>query len=725
MFRRLAAPAAALALFAVGASSALAAHAPLARVAGTVDRLHSDDFRAEHDHTYLALTTDGPAYRLVLPKHLRLRVHSRVLVVARRVGHTLHVRSARLVGPPLTARALSASTASATGAHKVAVLMFNFTNDTKQPYTADQLRSAVFTGTTSANAYLTEASHGLLSLTGKLRSDGDVFGWYTIPYDTSSCQFSNWASAARSAAQAAGVDLSGYNHLIYYFPYESVCAWGGMADTPGTNVWINGGTSYRAFSHELGHNLGFFHASSIDCTDATGARVSLSASCIRNEYGDPFDVMGIGSYEYSNWHKAQLGWLAGAAQTITANGVYTLSPEELAAGTTLLRIPRGSTGDYLYLEYRQPYGTFDNFLGTSPIATGVTVRIAPDYGTFTQSLLVDATPGTTSFNDAPLPVGKTLVDPVSAVSITTVSAGLTATVSVSLNGSSPPAPTSDTVAPSTPASLAAQATATSVSLAWGAATDNVAVTGYRVYRDGSLLGSTSATSFADAAVAAGTTYSYSVAAYDAAGNVSAASSPVSVTIPSSSGGGGGGGADTTAPTAPTNVAAVAGSASAVTVSWAASVDDVGVTQYDVYRDGVKVGSTTTTGYTDAALVAGTYTYTVRALDAAGNVSAPSNGAIVTLSPVDSTPPSAPAWLQAQAVHGPGIVLSWAAATDNVAVSAYRVYRNGTLVGTTAATSFTDSHLSGSTAYAYYVVAVDTAGNASGASPNVSVTTRKK
>ena len=716
--------AAVLAALAVGAPNAFAARSHLAHVTGTVDRYHSDDFRTERDHTYLAITTAGPAYRLVLPTRMSFPVGAHVVVSGRLVGHELHAVRARYLGAPLRLRALATATASATGAHKVAVLMFNFSNDTRQPYTSDQLRSAVFTGTTSANAYLQEASHGLLSLTGKLRSDGDVFGWYTIPYDTSSCQFSSWAAAARTAAQNTGVDLSGYDHFIYYFPYESVCAWGGMADTPGANVWINGGTSYRAISHELGHNLGFFHASSTTCTDATGARVSLSATCTRDEYGDPFDVMGSGSYEYSNWHKAQLGWLAGAAQTVTTSGTYTLSPEELAGGTTLIRVPRGTTGDYLYLEYRQPFGTFDNFPVTSPVATGVTVRIAPDYGTFVQSLLVDCTPGTTTFNDAPLPAGQTLVDPVSGVSIRTLSVGLTASVSISVGGAAPPPP-ADTTPPSTPAGLTAQATTSSVSLSWTPSTDNVGVAGYRVYRNGSALATTAATSFNDSTVAAGTTYSYSVAAYDAAGNVGAAWAAVSVAVPPApTGGGGGGTADVTPPSAPADVTAAAVTATSVAVSWSAATDDVGVTRYDVFRNGVDVGSTTALTYTDAALAPGTYSYVVRAFDAAGNESAASTAASVTLASLDSTPPSAPAWLQAQAVRG-AVALSWSAASDNVGVTAYRVYRNGTLLATTGATSYVDTTVARNTSYSYYVVAVDAAGNTSGASPNVSVTTRKK
>ncbi|WP_179232833.1 discoidin domain-containing protein [Paenibacillus rigui] len=88
--------------------------------------------------------------------------------------------------------------------------------------------------------------------------------------------------------------------------------------------------------------------------------------------------------------------------------------------------------------------------------------------------------------------------------------------------------------------------------------------------------------------------------------------------------------DTTAPAAPTGLTATAASSSQIQLSWTASTDNVGVTGYDVYRGAAKVGSVTTTTYTDAGLTASTaYSYTVKAKDAAGNVSAASNTATAT------------------------------------------------------------------------------------------------
>jgi chitodextrinase len=79
----------------------------------------------------------------------------------------------------------------------------------------------------------------------------------------------------------------------------------------------------------------------------------------------------------------------------------------------------------------------------------------------------------------------------------------------------------DTIAPSTPASLTATATSSStVALAWGASTDNVAVTGYRILRNGAYLTTVTSTSFNDSGLAESTTYTYSVSALDSAGNQS-------------------------------------------------------------------------------------------------------------------------------------------------------------------------------------------------------------
>ncbi len=185
-----------------------------------------------------------------------------------------------------------------------------------------------------------------------------------------------------------------------------------------------------------------------------------------------------------------------------------------------------------------------------------------------------------------------------------------------------PAP-ADTTAPTTPTGLSASAiTPTSVILSWGAATDNVGVTGYRVYVNDTLVVSSSSTSVQITELLAGGTRSFTVAAFDAAGNVSAPSAPLSVTTPAL--------ADTTAPTTPTGLAASALTLTSLTLSWSSATDNVGGTGYRVYRDGTLVASPSGTSVSITGLSAGTlYSFTVSAFDAAGNVSAPSAALPVT------------------------------------------------------------------------------------------------
>src|SRR5258708_10464916 len=160
------------------------------------------------------------------------------------------------------------------------------------------------------------------------------------------------------------------------------------------------------------------------------------------------------------------------------------------------------------------------------------------------------------------------------------------------------------------------------------------------------------TSYADTGLSAATTYSYTVAARDAAGNFSSNSASVSITI-----------ADTTPPTTPTGLtAAVAGSTGA-NLSWNASTDNVGVTGYIVRRNGVQVATPATTSYSDTGFSpATTYTYTVAAFDPAGNVSANSASASITIA--DTTPPSTPTGVTAPLAGSTRAHLSWSASTDN-------------------------------------------------------------
>ena len=193
--------------------------------------------------------------------------------------------------------------------------------------------------------------------------------------------------------------------------------------------------------------------------------------------------------------------------------------------------------------------------------------------------------------------------------------------------------TNDSTPPSVPANLSANVISSSeIDLNWSASTDNVAVTGYRVFRNSTQVASTSSPGFADKTVAPGTQYSYTVSAFDAAGNTSAQSSPVVATTPS--------GTDITPPSVPTNLQASSVTSTSLTLAWSASTDNVAVAGYRIFRNGSQVGTTTATSYADTGLLASTtYAYTVEAYDSSNNVSAQSQQLTVTTLPAAATPPS--------------------------------------------------------------------------------------
>ena len=169
--------------------------------------------------------------------------------------------------------------------------------------------------------------------------------------------------------------------------------------------------------------------------------------------------------------------------------------------------------------------------------------------------------------------------------------------------------TPDETAPTTPTSLVATPGKGQVSLSWTPSEDNVAVTGYQVWRSGTLRGTTSDTSYTDTGLGELTSYSWSLVAVDAAGNASGPVTRSARTL------------DATAPKAPTSLKASL-SGTSVRLTWTRPTDNVGVTSYAVYRGGTLVGTPTTTAFADATAPQGTRaSYTVRALDAARNTSA--------------------------------------------------------------------------------------------------------
>jgi chitodextrinase len=330
---------------------------------------------------------------------------------------------------------------------------------------------------------------------------------------------------------------------------------------------------------------------------------------------------------------------------------------------------------------------------------------------------------------------------------------------------------SDTVAPTAPSLVASGTNSTSTNLSWSGATDNVAVTGYDVYRGGVLIGSTTtATTFAATGLTPSTSYTFNVRAKDAAGNVSVNSNTVNVTTLAGGityctsqgnsvadeyigrvqigtinnvSGGVSGYVDYTSIS--TNLTKGSSATITITPTWTGTTYSEGYAVFiDFNQDGdfIDAGETVwSLAPTTATPVSGTFTVPTTAATGPTRmrVSMKYNGiptacetfpygqvedytVNLIVGTSDTTPPTAPI-LTASGTTQTSTNLSWSGATDNVGVTGYDVLRNGTIIGsTTTATTFTVTGLTASTTYTFNVRAKDAAGNFSVNSNTISVTT---
>jgi acid phosphatase type 7 len=229
---------------------------------------------------------------------------------------------------------------------------------------------------------------------------------------------------------------------------------------------------------------------------------------------------------------------------------------------------------------------------------------------------------------------------------------------------------------------------------------------------GDLAGETAPT-HAVTAADVGATLRVAVTASNAVGSSSAASAPTGVVSGSSPS------LDTAPPSAPAGLDATAAPTS-LTLSWAASSDNVGVSGYSLYLGATKVATIAETRYTFSGLTCGTsYTLGVAADDVAGNQSSISTLTVATTACADTTAPGAPLGLSIRAADQTSLTLSWAASSDNVGVTGYRVYLGTSSVATTTSTSFTFTGLACGSSYTLGVEAYDAVGNTS---PRTTLTT---
>src|SRR3989344_3657659 len=375
--------------------------------------------------------------------------------------------------------------------------------------------------------------------------------------------------------------------------------------------------------------------------------------------------------------------------------------------------------------------------------------------------------GSKNFSDGTYTESLTLYNPPS-----TYSFGLSCTNSYDTTLASPISitvnPPPDTTPPSAPTALSANAVSSSqINLLWAASSDSggSGMAGYIVYQCqgagctnfSSIISlDPAAISYSNTGIAPSTLYRYYIEAFDEAENTAQSAIAEATTLSPP---------DTTPPSAP-SLSGSAFSSTQINLFWTASTDNVGVFSYRVYRNSVLIATlgTFTLSYQNIGLNPATsYSYYVIAYDAAG-YSTQSNTISISTDPApDTTPPtftftsplsllpagttstnlsgtasessicrysdasgqnfdSMMSMSPATAASSSQINLSWTASTDNIGVAGYRVYRNGIQVATASGTFYSDTGLTPSTAYSYYVIAYDAAGNLSPQSNTASATT---
>lgn len=243
-------------------------------------------------------------------------------------------------------------------------------------------------------------------------------------------------------------------------------------------------------------------------------------------------------------------------------------------------------------------------------------------------------------------------------------------------------------------------------LTWPAATDNVGVTEYLIYKDNLEVATVDGDVFTYnvAGLIPGTEYNFAIVARDYLQNISSGLQKT-VTAPS---------ANTSKPTFNGNMTFTGVSSDHLTINWPAASAPYAIKEYEVYQADIKIATVggTDLSYTATGLTGETtYQFSVVAKDYSDNLSAPLVGSQTTA--VDIIKPLWPenAVLRAKNITNNSVKLYWTAATDNVAVSKYNVYKDGAIMDTvTNGTEYTVTGLSPSTKYVFTVEAEDTKAN---------------
>jgi MYXO-CTERM domain-containing protein len=299
-------------------------------------------------------------------------------------------------------------------------------------------------GDKSVAQYYDEVSFGQMQVSGAVEGP--------LSWSNTACNGNGGSQLAQSLRNQIDED---YDHYIWYYgSVQPSCGYGwgslGSWSSPSSNVWFNGDLFDVAITHEIGHNLGYQHASSMRCNGT--ALADNPMTCETEEYGSTVSVMGnLSAGHMMGIEKWYAGWFEGCnGVRVRSTGTFTLHAIETECdGIQTLQIPMPTTSRsfsteqsggsnpmrFYYLELRSSVGLDTGMTNQVMVHASDDVR-SPNQ-TSARSVLIDMNPSSNPVNG--MTAGQSFTDPAGGVTFRVDSVdGAKATVTVTLEDSDDP-----------------------------------------------------------------------------------------------------------------------------------------------------------------------------------------------------------------------------------------------------------------------------------------------